>query len=419
MLQWLGLRSDCTRLPSFRRNGHLTSSSSLIYLDHAATTPVRSEVFDAMRPYFTDHFGNPSSVYTFAQEARAVLDDARETIAKQLGARASEVVFTSGGTESDNTALKGAAYALKSTGNHIITTAIEHHAILHTCYQLEQLGFDITYLPVNSYGLIDPDDVAHAIKDRTVMVSVMMANNEIGTIEPIREISAVVKSEAKRLDKTIVMHTDSVQAAGMMDLNVRELGVDMLSLSAHKFHGPKGIGALFIKRGTPFEPQQLGGGQERQRRSGTENVPLAVGMATALKIANEERDEVIANCMKLRDKIVNQIPLRVGGVHFNGHPTQRLPNNVNMSFESIEGEPILLGLDLAGICASSGSACSTASLEPSHVLIAIGHSSDLAQGTIRITLGRNNTEDEVDYLLEVLPDLVIKLREMPSLATVG
>jgi cysteine desulfurase len=371
-----------------------------------------------MRPYFTDCFGNPSSVYTFAQEARAVLDDARETISNQLGARASEVVFTSGGTESDNAALKGGAYALKATGNHIVTSAIEHHAVLHTCYQLEQLGFDVTYLPVDRYGLVDPDSVARAINGRTIMVSVMMANNEIGTIEPIREISGAVKSEAKRLDKSIVMHTDAVQAAGMMDLNVRDLGVDMLSLSAHKFYGPKGIGALFIKRGTPFEPQQLGGGQERQRRSGTENVPLAVGMATALRIANEERDEIVASCVKLRDKIVTQLPLRVSGVHFNGHSTRRLPNNVNMSFESIEGEPILLGLDLAGICASSGSACSTASLEPSHVLIAIGHSSDLAQGTIRVTLGRDNTEEEVDYLLEVLPDLVIKLRAMPSLATV-
>ena len=418
MLQWLRLRSGLYVPPEFLKEWALTSSSSLIYLDHAATTPVRSEVFDAMRPYFTDCFGNPSSVYTFAQEARAALDDARETISNQLGARASEVVFTSGGTESDNAALKGAAYALKATGNHIVTSAIEHHAVLHTCYQLEQLGFDVTYLPVDRYGLVDPDSVARAINDRTVMVSVMMANNEIGTIEPIREISGVVKSEAKRLDKSIVMHTDAVQAAGMMDLNVRDLGVDMLSLSAHKFYGPKGIGALFIKRGTPFEPQQLGGGQERQRRSGTENVPLAVGMATALRIANEERDEIVASCVKLRDKIITQIPLRVSGVHFNGHSTRRLPNNVNMSFESIEGEPILLGLDLAGICASSGSACSTASLEPSHVLIAIGHSSDLAQGTIRVTLGRDNTEEEVDYLLEVLPDLVIKLRAMPSLATV-
>lgn len=396
----------------------MTSSSRLIYLDHAATTPVRHEVFDAMLPYFTECFGNPSSVYSFAQEARAALDDSRKTIADQLSARSSEIVFTSGGTESDNAALKGAAYALKGTGNHIITTAIEHHAVLHTCYQLEQLGFEVTYLPVDVYGRVDPDNVAQAINDRTIVVSVMMANNEIGTIEPIKDISNVVKAEAKRLDKTIVMHTDSVQAAGMMELNVRDLGVDILSLSAHKFYGPKGIGGLFIKRGTPFEPQMLGGGQERQRRSGTENVPLAVGMAMALRIANEERNETVAHCTRLRDKIIGQLPLRVSGVHFNGHPTQRLPNNVNVSFESIEGEPVLLGLDLAGICASSGSACSTASLEPSHVLIAIGHSSDLAQGTLRITLGRDNTEEEIDYLLEVLPDLVTKLRGMPSLATI-
>ena len=396
----------------------MTSSSRLIYLDHAATTPVRPEVFDAMRPYFTEHFGNPSSIYTLAQEARGALDDSRQTVAHLLGARSSEIVFTSGGTESDNAALKGAAFALKGTGNHIVTSAIEHHAILHTCHQLEQFGFDITYLPVDGYGVVDPDDVARAINDRTVVVSVMLANNEIGTIEPIRDISGVVKTEASRLGKTIVMHTDAVQAAGLIELNVRDLGVDMLSLSAHKFYGPKGIGALFIKRGSPFEPQQLGGGQERQRRSGTENVPLAVGMATAFKLANEECQEVVARCIHLRDKIITELQRRVDGAHLNGHPTQRLANNVSMSFESIEGEPVLLGLDLAGISASSGSACSTASLEPSHVLLAIGHSADLAQGTLRITLGRDSTEEDVDYLLEVLPGLVNKLRAMPSLATV-
>ena len=371
-----------------------------------------------MRPYFTEHFGNPSSIYTLAQEARGALDDSRQTVAHLLGARSSEIVFTSGGTESDNAALKGAAFALKGTGNHIVTSAIEHHAILHTCHQLEQFGFDVTYLPVDSHGVVDPGDVARAINDRTVVVSVMLANNEIGTIEPIRDISGVVKAEASRLGKTIVMHTDAVQAAGLIELNVRDLGVDMLSLSAHKFYGPKGIGALFIKRGSPFEPQQLGGGQERQRRSGTENVPLAVGMATAFKLANEERQEVVARCIHLRDKIITELQRRVEGAHLNGHPTQRLANNVSMSFESIEGEPVLLGLDLAGISASSGSACSTASLEPSHVLLAIGHSADLAQGTLRITLGRDSTEEDVDYLLEVLPGLVNKLRAMPSLATV-
>ena len=386
-------------------------------MDHAATTPVRPEVYEAMRPYFTEVFGNPSSIYTLAQEGRKGLDDSRETVAHLLGARSSELVFTSGGTESDNTALKGAAFALRSTGNHIVTSSIEHHAILHTCHQLEQFGFEVTYLPVDRYGLVDPDDVGRAMNERTVLVSVMLANNEIGTIEPVAELSRVVKSEANRRGRTVVMHTDAVQAAGWLDLDVRQLGVDMLSLSAHKFHGPKGTGALYVRRGTPFEPQQMGGGQERQRRSGTENVAGAVGMATALELATGEREEVVARCRYLRDKTITGLTQGVDGARLNGHPTQRLANNVSVSFEAVEGEPVLLGLDFAGVCASSGSACSTASLEPSHVLLAIGLQADLAQGTIRLTLGRDNTEAEVDYLLEVLPGLVKKLRAMPSLAT--
>ena len=392
-------------------------SSKLVYMDHAATTPVRPEVYEAMRPYFTEIFGNPSSIYTLAQEGRKALDDSRETVAHLVGARSSELVFTSGGTESDNSALKGAAFALRGTGNHIITSSIEHHAILHTCHQLEQFGFEVTYLPVDRYGLVDPDDVGRAMNDRTVLVSIMLANNEIGTVEPVSEVSRIVKSEAKRLGRTVLMHTDAVQAAGWTELDVRGLGVDMLSLSAHKFHGPKGMGALYIRRGTPFEPQQMGGGQERQRRSGTENVAGAVGMAMALELATREREEVVARCRYLRDKTIAGLSERVEGARLNGHPTQRLAKNVSVSFEAVEGEPVLLGLDFAGICASSGSACSTASLEPSHVLLAIGLPADLAQGTIRITLGRDNTEEEVDYLLEVLPGLVGKLRTMPSLAT--
>ena len=386
-------------------------------MDHAATTPVRPEVYEAMRPYFTEVFGNPSSIYTLAQEGRKGLDDSRATVAHLLGARSSELVFTSGGTESDNTALKGAAFALRSTGNHIVTSCIEHHAILHTCHQLEQFGFEVTYLPVDRYGLLDPDDVGRAMNERTVLVSVMLANNEIGTVEPVAEVSRVVKSEANRTGRTVVMHTDAVQAAGWLDLDVRQLGVDMLSLSAHKFHGPKGTGALYVRRGTPFEPQQMGGGQERQRRSGTENVAGAVGMATALELATGEREEVVARCRHLRDKTITGLTQGVDGARLNGHPTQRLANNVSVSFKAVEGEPVLLGLDFAGVCASSGSACSTASLEPSHVLLAIGLQADLAQGTIRLTLGRDNTEAEVDYLLEVLPGLVEKLRAMPSLAT--
>ncbi len=396
----------------------MTSSNKLIYMDHAATTPVREEVFEAMRPHFSQSFGNPSSIYTLAQEAHKALDDARDTVARVLGARRSEVVFTSGGTESDNAAIKGAAHALRDQGNHIVTSAIEHHAVLHTCDQLEGLGFDVTYLPVDRYGLVDPQDVLSAIGERTTVVSVMLANNEIGTIEPVAEIAEVVKEEARRRGKTIVVHTDAVQAAGLVELDVRELGVDMLSLSAHKFHGPKGVGALYIRRGTPFEPQQMGGGQERQRRSGTENVPGVVGMAEALRLAAEEREGLVVHCRRLREKIVSTIEERVEGARLNGHPTTRLANNVNFSFEAVEGEPILLGLDFAGVCASSGSACSSASLEPSHVLTAIGLSPETAQGSLRITLGAVNTDSEVDYVLETLIGLVERLRAMPSLSAV-
>lgn len=396
----------------------MTSSGNIIYLDHSATTPVRAEVLEAMLPYFSLGFGNPSSIYTIGQEARKAVDDAREQAARVLGARMSEIVFTSGGTESDNAALKGAAFALRHTGSHIITTAIEHHAVLHTCNQLEQFGFDVTYVPVDEYGIVDPQSIARAVTDETVLVSVMMANNEIGTIQPVAEIARIVKAEAQRRSRTIVMHTDAVQAAGFLDINARALGVDLMSLSAHKIYGPKGVGLLYVKRGTPFEAQNAGGGQERQRRSGTENVPGIVGMSEALRLAASEREQVAANCLRLRDKLIGGIFDSIDRVHLNGHPTQRLPNNVNISFEDIEGEPVLLGLDFAGVCASSGSACSSASLEPSHVLLAIRRSPELAQGSLRITLGRDNTDEDVDYLLAVLPEIVGKLRAMPSLAAV-
>ena len=396
----------------------MTSSGNIIYLDHSATTPVRAEVLEAMLPYFSLGFGNPSSIYTIGQEARKAVDDAREQAARVLGARMSEIVFTSGGTESDNAALKGAAFALRHTGSHIITTAIEHHAVLHTCHQLEQFDFDVTYVPVDEYGIVDPQSIARAITDETVLVSVMIANNEIGTIQPVAEIARIVKAEAQRRSRTIVMHTDAVQAAGFLDINVRALGVDLMSLSAHKIYGPKGVGLLYVKRGTPFEAQNAGGGQERQRRSGTENVPGIVGMSEALRLAASERERVAANCLRLRDKLIDGIFDSIDRVHLNGHPTQRLPNNVNISFEDIEGEPVLLGLDFAGVCASSGSACSSASLEPSHVLLAIRRSPELAQGGLRITLGRDNTDEDVDYLLAVLPEIVGKLRAMPSLAAV-
>ena len=396
----------------------MSTTDKVIYLDHSATTPVREEVLRAMLPYFSESFGNPSSIYTLAQESRKAVDDARETISHLLGARMSEIVFTSGGTESDNAALKGVAFALKHVGNHIITSNIEHHAVLHTCHQLEQFGFDVTYLPVDRDGLISPDEVAAAITDETILVSIMMANNEIGTIQPIKEITRLVKEEAERRRRTITVHTDAVQAAGLLEINVRDLGVDLLSLSAHKFHGPKGVGLLYIRRGTAFEPQSMGGGQERQRRSGTENVPGIVGLAEAYRLACEERDEVAERCLRLRERLLAGLEERIDRVHINGHPTRRLPNNINVSFENVEGEPVLLGLDFAGIWASSGSACSSASLEPSHVLLAIGLSADLAQGSLRITLGRENTEEDVDYVLSVLPGLVEKLRAMPSLSAV-
>jgi len=399
--------------------GAMDTSSRLIYMDHAATTPVRPEVLDAMLPYFSTNFGNPSGIYGLAQESRKAIDVARETVAETLGARISEIVFTSGGTESDNTAIKGSALALASTGRHIITTSIEHHAVLHTCHSLEQYGFDVTYLPVDAAGLIDPDDVGRAIDDETTLVSVMYANNEIGVVEPISEIADVVKAEARRRGRTIIMHTDAVQAAGYLDLSARDLGVDMLSLSAHKFQGPKGSGILYIHRGTPFEAQQTGGGQERQRRSGTENVPSIVGMAEALRLAESERNETVARVKSLRDRIVEAMLERLDGVRLNGHPARRLANNVNFSFDRVEGEPILLGLDLAGISASSGSACSSASLEPSHVLTALGLTAEQAQGSLRLTLGKDNTEEDVDYLLDVLPGLVRKLRGMPSLSGVS
>ena len=394
----------------------MTISERVIYMDHSATTPVRPEVLEAMLPYFTADFGNPSSIYTIGQEARKAVDDARERIARILGARMSEIVFTSGGTESDNAALKGAAFAMRPLGNHIITTTIEHHAVLHTCYQMEQLGFDVTYIPVDEHGLVDPQGIVDAIKDETILVSVMMANNEIGTIEPIAEITRTVKEEAKRRNRTILMHTDAVQAAGFLGIDARALGVDLLSLSAHKIYGPKGVGLLYIRRGTPFEEQNAGGGQERQRRSGTENVPGIVGFGEALHLAVSERAETSARCLRLREKLTQGIFERIDHVRLNGHPEHRLPNNVNISFEGVEGEPVLLGLDFAGVCASSGSACSSASLEPSHVLLAIGLTAEMAQGSLRITLGRDNTEEDVDYLLSVLPDMIGKLRAMPSLS---
>ena len=386
-----------------------------IYLDHAGTTPMDERVLQAMLPYFTQLYGNASSVHTVGQEARYALDAARERVAGVLNCRNREIVFTSGGTESDNSAIRGAAYALEETGQHVITAATEHHAVLHACQQLENRGWDVTYLPVDDYGMVEPERVYEAITDRTTVVSVMYANNEIGTVNPIPEISAAVRQRARELDRTIVMHTDAVQAAGFLDLDVRRLGVDMMSLSGHKFYGPKGVGVLFIRRGVPFLPLITGGGQERERRSGTENVAGIVGLSAALEFADAERETASEHCRALRDHIIGEVSARVPDSILNGHPHERLPNNVNFSFEGVEGESILLGLDLQGIAASSGSACSSGSLEPSHVLLALGQTADTARGSLRITLGKNNTNAEVDRLLDVLTGLIGDLRQMPTL----
>jgi cysteine desulfurase len=387
----------------------------LIYLDHASTTPMRKEVLEAMMPYFSQTFANPSSLYGAAQEARIAVDQARTTISQILGSRKSEIVFTSGGTESDNTAIKGAAFALQQTGNHIITTTIEHHAVLHACHQLEQFGFKISYVSVDRYGMVDPEDVNRLITDQTILVSVMLANNEVGTIQPVAEVSRIIREHEQKMNRTIMLHTDAVQAAGFLDLNVNQLGVDLLSLSSHKIYGPKGAGILYIRNRKPFTPQQVGGGQERDRRSGTEDVASIVGTATALSLAEAERKQTTERCLFLRNILIEQITRNVPGSHLNGHDSERLPNNVNFSFNGVEAEPILIGLDLSGIAASSGSACTSASLEPSHVLIAMGQDVQRARSSLRITLGRETTEQEIRELLKALPSLLQRLRKLPSM----
>jgi len=390
-----------------------------VYLDHAGTTPLDSKVLEAMVPYFTQHFGNPSSLHSVGQEARYALDEARERVAGVLNCRSREIVFTAGGTESDNAAIHGVATALHETGNHIVTSSVEHHAVLHACQYLESQGFEVTYLSVDADGMVQPEAVYNAINERTTLVSIMYGNNEIGTINPISEIAKSVKKRAEELSRTIVFHTDAVQAAGYLSLDVAELGVDLLSLSGHKFHGPKGTGVLYMKRGSPYLPLIHGGGQERERRSGTENIPGIIGLSVALEAADTVRGETSQRCAALRDRIIDSVLQQIPGSRLNGHATQRLPNNANFSFTGVEGEPILLGLDMARIAASSGSACSSGSLEPSHVLLALGQSAEIARGSLRLTLGRDNTEDEVEYLLGVLVDLVQRLRQLPSLTTAG
>ena len=390
-----------------------------IYLDHAGTTPTDPNVVEAMLPYFTQCYGNPSSIHTVGQEARFALDEARDRVAAVLNCRSREIVFTGGGTEADNEAIFGVATALQESGKHVVTSSAEHHAVLHACQHLETLGFDVTYLPVDSYGMVQPESVYNAVTGKTTLVTIMYANNEIGTVNPIGDISRAIKRRAGELGRTVAFHTDAVQAAGFLDLDVKTLGVDLMSLSGHKIYGPKGTGILFIRRTTPFLPLILGGGQERERRAGTENIPGIVGISVALEASNRQRLEHGAHCQALRDRIIEHITTQVPRVRLNGHPSQRLPNNVNFSFEGVEGEPVLLGLDMAGIAASSGSACSSGSLEPSHVLLALGQSAEVARGSLRITLGKYNSSEEVDYLLEKLPELIEKLRKLPSITTSG
>jgi cysteine desulfurase len=390
--------------------------SDVIYFDYAATTPLHPKALEAMLPYLTGRFGNPSATYSFARQAWKAVDDARKSVAGILHTRPSDVIFTSGGTESVNTALKGVAFAQKKAraGNHIVTTEIEHHAVLHTCNYLEQFGFEVTYVPVDRYGQVSPDDIARAITDRTVLVSVMLANNEVGTIQPIAETAKAVADRAHALRRRIPFHTDAIQAPGSLSLDVDSLGVDLLSLSGHKFRGPKGTGVLFLRRGTPFFAQLSGGGQERQRRAGTENVAGIVGQAVALNLAEAERDHYVQDCLLLRDRLIDQILTAIPDARLNGHLTERLANNVNVSFRGTRGDALVAALDKAGIAASAGAACGNLTWEPSHVLLAMGLTMSEAVGGLRLTVSPENTEAELDALLDVLPGAVQSLRSLAA-----
>ncbi|MCK8815988.1 cysteine desulfurase NifS [Natroniella sulfidigena] len=379
-----------------------------IYMDNGATTPVDREVIKAMEPYFDQLYGNPSSFHSFGREARNAITEARDEVAQLICAdEAKEIVFTSGGTEADNYAIKGVASALEGQGKHIITSAIEHHAVLHTCEYLEkERGFEVTYLPVDEDGLVDPQDVKDAICEETILITIMLANNEVGTIQPIAEIGEIAK------DAEVIFHTDAVQAVGTIPVDVNQLNVDLLALSAHKFNGPKGVGALYIRKGTKIKKFLHGGAQERNRRATTENVAGIVGLGKAAELARKSLNKKREQLTILRDKLINGIEEKIDHIKLNGHRTKRLPGNVNFSLRYIEGESILMKLDLEGIAASSGSACTSGSLDPSHVLLAMGLTHEIAHGSLRLTLGKYNTEEEVDRVLEVLPRVVEDLRAM-------
>ncbi len=383
--------------------------SKRIYLDHSATTPVKPEVVTAMLPYFTEIFGNPSSIHGFGQDARNSVSTSREVIAKFINASADELYFTGGGSESDNWAIRGVAHAYKAKGNHIITSTIEHHAVLHTCEALEKEGFEVTYLPVDADGKIDLAALEAAIKETTTLITIMAINNEIGTIQPIAEIGALAKS------KNVLFHTDAVQALGNIALDVKSMNIDLMSMSSHKIYGPKGVGALYIKKGVKIKNLIEGGAQERKRRAGTENVPGIVGFAKAVEISSETFEAHVNHLTVLRDRLMKGILEQVPYVKLNGHPTDRHPGNVNVCFEFIEGESLLLSLDLVGIAGSSGSACTSGSLDPSHVLMAIGLIHEIAHGSLRLTIGDSTTEEEVDYTIEKLIEIVARLRSYSPL----
>ena len=380
-----------------------------IYLDNAATTPTDPRVVQAMLPYFTEVYGNPSSLHAFGQGAKHAIEEARHIVAAFIGAKPEEIVFTSGGTESNNFTIKGVAFARREKGNHIITSKIEHHAVLEPCHFLEKQGFKVTLIPVNEYGLVDPADVKKAITDKTILVSIMHANNEIGTIEPIAEIGKLARS------KDIYFHTDAVQTLGHLPMDVDELNVDILSASGHKLYGPKGVGILYVRKGVRMLPFMHGGDHEQGRRASTHNVPGIVGFAKAVELAKEEMGKEIEKLTFLRDKLIKGILGTIEFTRLNGHPAQRLPNNVNVSISYVEGESMLLNLDMEGIACSTGSACTSSSLEPSHVLSSIGLSHELAHGSLRFSLGRQTSEDDIDYVLAVLPGIVGKLRSMSPL----
>lgn len=380
-----------------------------VYLDNAATTKVRPEVVEAMLPYFTEIYGNASAVYDFGQKCKQAMEDARETIAASIGTKAANIYFTAGGSESDNWALKGVAEAYGDKGKHIITTKIEHHAILHTCAYLEQQGYEVTYLDVDADGLVSPETLRQAIRPDTILISVMFANNEIGTIEPIAELGEIAHEHG------ILFHTDAVQAYTQVPIDVEKMHIDLLSASGHKLNGPKGIGFLYIRQGLKLKSFIHGGAQERKRRAGTENVPGIVGLGKAVEIAMETMEERTAKESALRDYLIARIEEEIPFAKLNGHRVKRLPNNVNFCFRFIEGESMLIMLDMAGICGSSGSACTSGSLDPSHVLLAIGLPHEIAHGSLRLTLGDENTKEQVDYVVDHLKEIVAKLRVMSPL----